>query len=85
MLKTRVRRQLEISGLDPGQLRADSVEVENIAEAVEQIAGEGDLLVLSEPREADRHTLFTRLNEEIRSVTDCPILVVLHAGDDREE
>ena len=77
-LKGRLRRQLESSGLDAKQLRADSVEVKNIAEAVQQIAGEGDLLVLSEPRRADRQQLFSRLNEEIRAQLEGPILVVLH-------
>ncbi len=70
-------QQLLRTGLSQDQIRSNRVDVADLADAIEQVAGEKDLVILSEFESDARQKLFTTLLGEIRESMPCSTLVIL--------
>ncbi|MGM0588887.1 MAG: hypothetical protein ACQETE_10755 [Bacteroidota bacterium] len=76
LLKSVGLRQLQRSGLDRDQIRVRTVQVGNIVDAVEQIAAPDDLVIISESKQDERESWFTRIHENLQKAVACPTLLV---------
>ncbi|MDX1591837.1 MAG: APC family permease [Balneolaceae bacterium] len=82
VLESKARRQFLRSGINEGQIRTQSVNVDNIVEAVDQIASSDDLVIIPESKETDRERLFQNIHNEIQQKLDCPTLVIFQETDE---
>ncbi|WP_445665213.1 APC family permease [Fodinibius sp. AD559] len=71
-------QQLELAGLGSDQIRTNRAEVANIAEAVDELAAEDDVVILSEADTSNRDSFFNTIHNDIEDKLDCPLLVVLN-------
>lgn len=71
-------QQLELAGLGSDQIRTNRAEVANIAEAVDQLAAEDDVVILSQTDTSNRDSFFNKIHNDTEDKLDCPLLVVLN-------
>lgn len=79
-----IRRIIQ-AGLSSKQIRSTSVSVTSLAEAIIQIAGEEDLVVLGEADKGKRTNLLSELYKKVRKKISCPTLVVFRVEDEQKE
>lgn len=77
-LEDQAVQKLKMAGLRSDQIRTKRVQVQDIAEAVDQLAAEDDVVILSEADTSNRQTLFNTIHNDIEDKLDCPLLVVLN-------
>lgn len=78
-------QQLMRVGLSSKQIRSNRVGVSSLVEAVEQIAEDDDLVILSESGKEPRDQLFTTILEEMQEAVSCPTLVILRNEQEEAE
>lgn len=71
-------QQLKLAGLHSDQIRTNRIQVQNIADAVDQLAAEDDVVILSEADTSDRDSFFKTIHNDIENKLECPLLVVLN-------
>ena len=76
--------RLRMAGVSEQMIRTTKTDVENIAEAVSQLSGEEDLVILAESSTTDRQSFFNTLHEDIQEAIKCPVLAVLRENASEE-
>lgn len=76
-LKQEMVTELKHAGISEQMIRSQDVDVDDIAEAVSELASEDDVVALGEPDDLERDSFFKTIHQGIQEELDCPILVVL--------
>lgn len=85
-LRWLISQQLELSGIPRKQINIQSSQVEDLPQAVKELTGDEDLVVLAESKAFERDRFFQNLHQRIANAVTCPLLVVLQENDtEREE
>lgn len=69
---------LREAGLDNDRIFSKSVNVDDVTEAVEQISGEDDLIILGETGSSDRKSFFNTVHNKISETVSCPVLSIIN-------
>ncbi|SMO91469.1 APC family permease [Gracilimonas mengyeensis] len=84
-LQEMAKQLLKEAGLKDDQIYSKSVQVTDVAEAVEQISAEDDLVVLGESSSSDRKSFFDTLHNKISAAVSCPVLAIVKPESSNEQ
>ncbi len=77
--------QLNQAGIKDSQIEINSIEVDDISEAIKENYKADDLVILSELDTAERVSFINDIQQEISDKIDCPILVILVQREEKQE
>ncbi|MGM0746224.1 MAG: hypothetical protein ACQETF_13015, partial [Bacteroidota bacterium] len=84
-LKTKAFKSLLQAGIDKSDIKSNSIEVENVEEAILQISEKDDLIVMSESQDDEREKWFSSIHERVRKNIESSLLLILQEESRRPD